>query len=276
MSQIKETGELIHELQSSASFERYAEENEAAFTARSCPHCGAPLQEGASYCTACMTLLRERRTITLEKFRKKNYLWILLPASALVLALLLFFGIKAFRSKKRSLTIPDQPEYQALLLGALDESTRGLWAPENLVFTGSKNGFQCYETDTALSDMPVCLSFSEDGKRLFFGLSDIPAYASSGAESIVKTAFSALYREEPENLEDILRSDVYFRAEEVRDERLNSFLQASGISLTEGASVRKSLPIRPKAYQNAPLATIWEVRLDNTLSYYVLFESENP
>lgn len=277
MSEIKETGKLIDELQGAASFEEYASSNKDAFTASECPHCGAPLQAGASYCTSCMTLLREREVISLKKPLLRNRGKIVAAVLALLaVSVLVFFGIKALTAKKESVGMPSPVEYQALLVGTLDENTRLLWHPERLSPKGTSDGFQLFETDTPMSEAPVLIAFSEDGKCLWFALQDVPSYASSSAVPVLENAFSALYRRKVENLEEILSSGEYFQRIEAPNAAFSAFLSASGIEPADEAVIEKSLPIKPGSYQSAPEAAIYQVRSAGKYSYFVVFGSEAP
>ena len=277
MSQEKETTQLIRELREASSFDTYSETNEDAFTGLSCPHCGAPLPGGAAYCISCMTLLRERRVITPKKTIHRKRVWIpVLALSLMAAGLLLFFILRVFPRSKDTLSLPSPVEYQALLIGASDETARLLWHPEAMKPRGNANGFQLYETTFTLSDDPLRIGYSEDGECLLFALPSVPAYASGSAEILVKTAFSALYRQIPDNLEDILRSDSLFREEEAPDERVLAFFLAEGKDLEDGAVIQKSLPIRPGSYKASPSAFIYRIRSEGMIRYVVQFASEEP
>ena len=139
---------------------------------------------------------------------------------------------------------------------------------------GSSNGYQLYEIYSPVSDEPIRIALSEDGKCLWFAVTNVPSYADSNATALVITAFSAVYRHVPENLEEILASNELFTGDTKPDERLGAFLKASSFELREDAWIRKSLPIHAPNYRKAPVATIYQDWSGGKRSYFVIFESE--
>lgn len=270
----KETSELIRELHDSASFEQYAESHQNAFTSLSCPYCGAPLRRGASYCVSCMNILNERKLVTLKKMPRKRGRKLLLSGGILLAGILIVLGIVFLRPGSNTYTLPDPVEYQALLVGSLDENTRLLWDPSGLSPAGSSNSLQFFETTTPLSGSPVRIAFSEDRKRLYFALTGFPSYASGTAENILENAFSALFRRKTENLSEIFRSDDLFTQLSAPDDALQVYLNASLTEIPEDASIFRSLPVRPERNVQAPAATIYRIRSDGSVSYVVLFDTE--
>ncbi len=283
MGEDKSTSELMDELKGAESFGQYAAENGKAFLhARSeggsaCPFCGKRLPENASYCTHCMRVLNGRRVLFEEKKKVRSLRRIFLCVSGgLFAAFAIFFAIRHEKGQKTSVFLPSPDEFRAYAYGAMkeaDEEERMLWAPETLVKTKEQDGLIVYEGETSLSDTPVLTAFSHDGKRLYFAVFDIPHEYSESALKAVKTAFSAVYRRVPENLEDLLLQDGAFQKPDLPDEALDAFLAAAKTEAPFGMT-EVSLPIRAEMHEGGPGARVYRINGEGTLDLIVLFESE--
>ncbi len=273
----------MDELKGAESFGQYAAENGKAFLhARSedgsvCPFCGKSLPENASFCTHCMRILTGRRVLFEEKKKVRSLrLVFLCVLGGIFAAFVLFFAIRHERGRKAFLLLPSPDEFRAYASGAMkeaDEEERMLWAPETLMKTKEQDGLIVYEGETALSDSPVLTAFSHDGKRLYFAVFDIPHEHSESALKAVKTAFSAVYRRVPENLEDLLLQDGAFQRPDLPDEALDAFFAAAGTEAPY-TMTEVSLPIRAEMYEGGPCARIYRINGEGTLGLIVLFESE--
>lgn len=293
----KATNELMDELEETDSFGQFRARNEEAFLSAdvACPFCGGALRDGASFCTHCMRTLTERRVLTEKKKKIRKPLRVFLCVSgALLAALAVFFAVRAFNGPKAGPGLPAAEEFRALSESALnmgDEEAKGSWDPGTLRRTGQRDGLAVYEAGTALSEAPVCTAFSDDGKRLFFGLFEIPGKYAHKALKAAETAFSAVYRHVPENLEELLSGKGAFQTFDKPDEALGAFYAAAGRTFpagaegegtTEGpelsADVRfeVSLPIRAEGYEAGPVARVYRIIEAETTDLIVLFETEGP
>ena len=288
MAAEKETRNLIHELRDSASFSDFTEENEAAFVSdvpedfvrpetsspSLCPFCQASLPKDASFCPSCMQLLKEREIIPKQKapFRRRTRCLLILLAAAVLLIVILSAAAGIFLSRKASLSLPSAEEFRLLLLGASDENDSALWSPESLHLQKTGGGYDIYEADTTLSEAPVRAAFSEDGKRLYFALSDLSEDDLRDALKLAKTAFSAVYRYAPENLEELIGNVSVYRELNVPGEELAGFLGASGIPVSEDARILVSLPIRTQKYADAPVASVYQIQSSGRTDLILLFE----
>lgn len=272
----------MDELQNASSFGQYAGQNEEAFLQSvPCPFCGAPIRKDASYCISCMRPLQERRIIPARKKNAGRPVRVLRTALSVLLVLLLalaafFFLIRPSLVPKASLDLPSPAEFRVLAAGAAEEDVKMLWSQEAFSLKGKENGFSFYETQTSLSDKPLRAAFSDDGKCLYFALTDVPGNSADEAVKLLKTVFSAVYRYVPENLEEILLEEENFALKEAPGEDFSVLLEAFGIRISGDPEIRESLPILTEQYQGGPAARIYKTATEDRTGFYVSFEAEAP
>ena len=150
-----------------------------------------------------------------------------------------------------------------------------MWSQEAFTRTKEESGFTVYETETSLTtEAPLRVAFSEDGKCICFALQDFPADESDEALKLVKTAFSAVYRAFPDNLEQLLDDPASFSVKETPDGVLTELLGVLGAALPEGAEIHESLPIYPDLFTKTPRARVYKTFSDGRMSLFVRFDSE--
>ncbi|MBQ7602277.1 MAG: hypothetical protein IJU49_08990 [Lachnospiraceae bacterium] len=269
----KETAALFRDLQEAGDFESYAVANEDSFAEQSCPHCGAPIAHGASFCVSCMETLNEREEITLPERRPKK-LWAIL-AIVFAACVLVFLGIMLFKGRTERIFLPSPIDLQALLVGSSDDSTRLLWEPESLHPAGETNHFRFFEADSAISGKPALIAYNENKNCVFFALPNLEEPDSSDAFLVLNQVFSAIYRESPEDREALRDPSIYRVVSEV-DSELKAFLSESKLDMPEGAVILKSLPIQAEQYSDAPEATIYQLRSGANLGLIAVFRTEAP
>lgn len=285
MDPVKSTNELMHELEGDIPFGQVAEENSDAFlgnyasdTRGVCPFCGASLREGASYCVSCMRPLQERRIIPMKKRTGKpvRQLWTALGIFVLLAALaaVFFTTVLPLLRKKSAQELPSAAEFRVLAAGASEEEWQKIWSQEAFTLQKQEGGFSVYEAVTPVSKEPLRAAFSEDGKCLLFALTDVTADDSADAMKLLKTAFSAVYRYFPENLEEILSDEAGFTVKDRPDEGLSELLQVFGIAFSGNTEIRESLPIYADRFAKIPAAHVYKTVSDGRLSLFVRFDSE--
>ena len=309
MDSSKSTNELMSELREASSFGQYAESNEGGFLSESasdssaagppaqtpsdspgetfaqalsetegtCPYCGAELLRGASFCTSCMRSLLERRIIPAKQRRTGRPARILFEvlgvlAFLAIAATVFFFLIRPSMIQKPSLELPSAAEFRILAAGASEGEEQKVWSQQAFALQKQEGEYAVYETLTGLSEEPLRIGFSDDGKRLFAALSEIPAEQSERAAKLMETLFSAVYRHYPENLDEILRKEAYYTVENGPDETLAPLAAMAGTTVPADAAVRESLPIRTDRYDPAPAARIWRITSGGQESIFILFE----
>ncbi len=299
MDSMKSTNELMHDLEGEAPFRQIAGENEGAFLRtyaaegpapeelsgkpsegrKDCPFCGASLREEAAFCIARMRPLVERRVIPVKKRRTgkpARILWTaigiftLLSAAAAVLFMLVLPAL--FQKSARQ--IPSPAEFRILAADASEEETQMMWSQEGFTLSKQESGFAIYETISVLTETPINVVFSEDGKCLFLALQDFSANESDEALKLVYTAFSAVYRAFPDNLKQLLDDPASFSVKETPDGALTEILGVIGADLPEGTQIQESLPIYPDRFTKTPFAHVYKTFSDGHLSLFVRFDSE--